>query len=143
MAENQPPTPPGKGLFGAPPKPQSSSAMSNDMMATISSMNTRLRVLEEKNDNLRNKLQVSDQNIIDDRKKVKDDVTIIHQELDELKHDLSELKDKFKLMIKEIQGLAPNEDLQTLKKYIEYWDPIKFVTRVEVKKIVKDELEKK
>ena len=47
------------------------------------------------------------------------------------------------LIIKELQSVARKEEVKVLEKYINLWNPIKFVTSNEVEQIVNDALERK
>ena len=42
-----------------------------------------------------------------------------------------------------MQGMAKKDDVQVMKKYLELWEPIHFVTQEQVEKIVQDMLERK
>ncbi len=124
----------GASLFGpkkpeAPAQPQTSSE--------VIEMGQRLRLIEERFANLRNKVGVMDQNMLNNSREEKKDIQGVNAELDEINRTINDLKDKMKLMIEEIKTMARNEDLQTIKKYLEYWQPVEFVTRKELLDVVK------
>ena len=50
---------------------------------------------------------------------------------------------KINLLIKEITLSAKKEDVAVIKKYIEFWQPLNFVTPTQVEKIVREILEEK
>ena len=56
---------------------------------------------------------------------------------------MQEIREKMGLIIKELQSVARKEEVKVLEKYINLWNPIKFVTSNEVEQIVNDALERK
>ena len=50
---------------------------------------------------------------------------------------------KMELVITEIKGTAAKEDIDALRKYIDLWDPVKFVTIETVEKLIEDKIETK
>ena len=49
--------------------------------------------------------------------------------------------EKMKMIIKELKLCSKSEDLTVLKKYIDLWDPVRFVTQNEVEKIIEEKIE--
>lgn len=106
--------------------------------AVRSDLPQRLKMVEERLDNLRTRVQVIDQNLLEHKKKQSTDNKIAHSEIEDLKKELDDMKSKLKIMINEIKMAAKDEDLQIIKKYLEYFEPINFVTRKEVSDVVKE-----
>jgi hypothetical protein len=59
-------------------------------------------------------------------------------QLDDFRKELNDMKEKFKMMISEIKECAKRQEVDVLKKYINMWEPINFVTRNEMMKLIKD-----
>lgn len=146
MAEAQPPTgeakapttPKHKGLFGHEEVP---SVNFGDLSTQINNVSVRLRVLEERYNGLRRKTQVTDQNMLNDNKEVNRSIKVFNSDLLELKRELSDLKDKARLIVKELKTCASNESVAYLQKYVDLWSPVSFVTRNEVERIVEDKIQ--
>ncbi|MBR9676878.1 hypothetical protein GOV04_01960 [Candidatus Woesearchaeota archaeon] len=115
----------------------------DDLHAQFNSFNRRLRMLEERFSSTRQKLQVIEENMISNARSNSSEVSTLVEEIRELRLDMSDVKDKFKLMATEFVSTAKKEDFQVLKKYVELWEPINFVTRQEVQRIVKQILSEK
>jgi len=64
-------------------------------------------------------------------------------DINEIRKEIHEIKDKLILLIKELQSVARKEEVKVLEKYINLWSPIKFVTQNEVEQIINEILEKK
>ncbi|MFC1722901.1 hypothetical protein ACFL0V_02080 [Nanoarchaeota archaeon] len=138
------PAPPKKkpGLFA--PKPKAGGDLGKnvaDLAAEMNNINRRLRVIEERYTSLRNKTQVTDQNMLTANKKLMTEVQTGHSEIDDMRKDLNDMKDKFKIMIQELRGCAKKQDVQVLQKYINMWQPINFITREAALKLIHDEVQ--
>jgi hypothetical protein len=137
-----PPAPAGhKGLFHskkAPVQPDISS-FSND----ISNLDRRLRLLEEGFTNIRRALQVTEQNMVSKNKMFSTEIRTIMSDIRDIKKEIAEIKEKIMGLIKELQTNAKRDEVKVLEKYINLWNPVKFVTQNEVQQIVKEMLDKK
>jgi len=107
----------------------------------ITSMGTRLRVLEERSTNVKKKQGLLEQNVLSHRKKNLDEVELLKDEIDEMKKVLKEVENRIMMIIKEIQLGAKKEDVDSLKKYVELWEPVNFVTQNQVEGIIQEMLE--
>ena len=102
---------------------------------------TRLRILEERFLNLREKSQLTEENMLKSNKKMFGEFKSINEDLALVKREVNDVKEKISLVIAEMRNYASKQDFRVLQKYIELWQPIQFVTREEVAKIVDDALE--
>ena len=50
-------------------------------------------------------------------------------------------QEKIDLIIKELKLTAGKEELMTLKKYIDLWNPMNFVTQRDVERVIEEKLE--
>ena len=101
----------------------------------------RIRMLEERSASITSRLQLSEQNMLASQRKAHGDIKSIFDELTEIKKGMNDLREKFLLLVRELQGTAKKEELDVLAKYISYWEPLNFVTRDEVEKIAQDAVE--
>ena len=111
---------------------QSAPAMSN----IVNNLNRRLRVLEERHSQMRRKTGVIEDNMLNNDKKISNDVKNISSEIKELKRDTAEIKDSIKMIVKELQSRAKKEDVDIIQKYLDLWNPTNFVTNRELDKAV-------
>lgn len=109
----------------------------------ISMVSRRLRLLEEGFTNLRRFFQVTEENIVAKNKHFSAEVKTLTSDINEIRKEIQEMKDKLLLVIRELQTVARKEEVKVLEKYINLWNPIKFVTQNEVEQIINDILEKK
>ena len=124
-----------KKLFGKEPVPP---APSIDFVQ----LNNRLNLVEEKTTNLNKKFEVLEKNMLDNFKKFNSNFRSSDSDLLEVKRDLDSLRQKLDLVIKELKMTAGKDEFNTLKKYLDLWNPSRFATRDEVEKIINEKLEK-
>ena len=108
----------------------------------ISNISRRLRTLEESFTNLRRALQVTDQNMLGKNKVFATEIRTITLDISDIKNNINEIKEKIMEMVNELEEVAKKEEVKVLEKYINFWNPIKFVTQNEVEAIVKDILKR-
>ena len=136
-----PPPPKKQGIFGhSQPQPASDFSGLTDDMNTLS---RRLRLLEEGFTNLRRFLQVTEENIVAKNKHYSAEIKTVASDITEIRKEVQEVRDKMVLVIKELQSTARKEEVKVLEKYINLWNPVKFVTQNEVEQIINEVLEKK
>ena len=109
----------------------------------VNALSRRLRLLEEGFTNLRRFFQVTEENIIAKNKHFSAEVKTINSDVMEIRKEIAELRDKLLLVIRELQTVARKEEVKVLEKYINLWNPIKFVTQNEVEQIINEVLDKK
>lgn len=128
-----PPMPP------APAKQQAKPSMevASDLLNAISA---RVRISEERYGELRKMLLVVEQNMISNHKKAMTEVKSLQSEFNEIKRTISAVEDKIITIIKELRLTARKEDIDVLKRYLELWDPVKFITNEQVEKIIDEKL---
>lgn len=130
---------PKHSLFGA-------SKQSPDMQLTaqffslLNDLSRRMRILEERINNLRRTVQVTDQNMMMTTKKLNSEIKIINSDINDFHKEIQEIKDKLRLVIKELKLTAKYEDVKILNKYFEMWEPVKFVTQQEIDSIIERKL---
>jgi len=130
------PAPPEKrGLFGSKPAPGPEVA---GLTEQLNGLAARIRVSEERMNELRKKLLFIEQNMLANHKKAIGDIKASNEEIDELRHKFTEMEDRVITIIKELRLTARKGDVDVLKRYIELWDPVKFITAEHAEKIARE-----
>ena len=139
------PPPPKKhqGLKFGHPQQQQEMPDAGSMTSDINSLSRRLRLLEEGFTNLRRFFQVTEENVIAKNKHFSAEIKTMSSDIIEIRKEIQEVRDKLMLVIRELQTVARKEEVKVLEKYINLWNPIKFVTQNEVEQIINEILEKK
>tara|TARA_Y100000310_G_scaffold281722_1_gene302407 strand:- start:41474 stop:41908 length:435 start_codon:yes stop_codon:yes gene_type:complete len=130
---------PHPGLFhrNAPQQPDFKA-----LQGDIGNISRRLRVLEESFTNIRRALQVTEQNMLGKNKVFATEIRTLTSDIGDMKNGINEVKEKILEMVKELEESAKKEEVKVLEKYINFWNPVKFVTQNEVEAIVKEILKK-
>jgi len=129
-----------KSLFTHKPKPSSNLS---PFLDNINDLSRRLKVIEERYNGLRRKMQLTEQNMLSINKKISTEVKTISSDINETRNSLLEITIKIKEIKEELSKCAKKDKLKLLDKYISFWEPLNYVTANEVEKIAKDMLDKK
>ena len=57
------------------------------------------------------------------------EIKALNEDLLEVKRTQEKMEQKLDLIIKELKRTAATEEVQVIKKYLEYWNPLNFVTQ--------------
>jgi len=135
--------PPRKGILGFGQAKQQEGPDISGMTSDINTVSRRLRLMEEGFTNLRRFFQVTEENLMARNKHFSAEIRTITSDITEVRKEMQELKDKLLLVIRELQTVARKEEVKVLEKYINLWNPVKFVSQNEVEQIINEILEKK
>ncbi|MBU0756807.1 MAG: hypothetical protein KKF44_01970 [Nanoarchaeota archaeon] len=128
-----------------PVKPVKSSKkpvpISQKVYSDMNEILRRLRILEERYSNLRKKNQLSDQNMLEDTKRLSQEIAVIQSTVNDLKKEVIEVNTKIKLLTEEMSQSVRKADLDLLSKYLDLWQPMNFIRKEEAKRIVEDIIE--
>jgi hypothetical protein len=111
--------------------------MDTDSSIVVSDAISRLRLLERRQETLREKLLIVNQNMVDEYKKLLFEVRSLVSDIKEIKNNLNSAQESMKLIIKDADSFARKDQLKVLEKYINLWDPLHFVTEEEVINLIK------
>lgn len=103
---------------------------------------TNLKILEDRYINLRKKTQLTDQILIDSQREFSKEKRILNEEIMDIKTSIQEIREELETMRKELSETVKLKDYQVLDKYLDLWEPVRFMTRKEAEEIIKEELGK-
>jgi septal ring factor EnvC (AmiA/AmiB activator) len=138
-----PAPPPRKGLFGGAKPAAAPAPEITGIIEQINGLAARIRVSEERFNELRKKLLFIEQNLLANHKKAIGEIKESNSEIDELRHKVAEIEDRVVTVIKELRLTARKSDMDVMKRYIELWDPVKFVTADYAEKIAREIIDEK
>ena len=98
----------------------------------------RLRLLEERNSSLRKKSQFTEQNLLKDTKEIYEEINVLKETVSELKNEISEMNEKMAKFSEEVSNSVKKTDFNTLSKYIDYWQPLNFLTKEDAEKLLRE-----
>ncbi len=115
----------------------------SEVTKAIDSIMRRLRLLEERYSGLRKKSQFTEQNMLRDTKEISEDISSLNDSLSELKNEVIELSEKMEKLFEEVRSSAGKHELNVLSKYLDFWQPMDFLTRKEAEELIKEIKENK
>ena len=101
-------------------------------------LTSRTRDLEGKYNLLRDRVLIINTNMVEEYKKLMTEIKLITTELRTIKEDMFKIKESMRHLLKETDLFAKKEDVQFLEKYINLWNPMKFVTESDVLKLLEE-----
>tara|TARA_Y100000310_G_C20649026_1_gene798313 strand:- start:182 stop:631 length:450 start_codon:yes stop_codon:yes gene_type:complete len=131
-----------KGLFGGKaekPNPENTGEVNEQLI----NIGNRLRIIEERSSNLQRRYMVGEQNMLSSNKKFNSEFKTINMDINELKKEISQIRIKTLQIIEELKKCARKEDVAMIKKYVDMWEPVNFVTRHEVERLIKEIIQEK
>ena len=130
------------GFFGGKHE-EAPAASIADLSMQLNNISRRLRILEERYTATRKKTQDTDQTIFNFSKEVAADLKASHAGFVDFRREFYDLRDKVKLIVKELKECAKTDEVKVLEKYINLWEPVNFVTRNEVERLVDEKVEER
>ncbi|NTV22893.1 MAG: hypothetical protein HGA85_00770 [Nanoarchaeota archaeon] len=98
----------------------------------------RLRLLEDRYSSIRKKSQFIEQNLLKDTKDVFEEIRVLHTDLSDLRLQFSELSEKMGKLNEEVAGSVSKTELDVVAKYLDFWQPLNFITREEAVKMIEE-----
>ena len=133
--------PPGFTPPAEPPKKGAPAFDAGPLLEQVNATAGRLRMNEERLAELRKKVLLLEQNMLQGQKKSITDIKNLISDVTEIKRQFGQFQDRMLLLLKEIGLLAKKEDVDVLKKYLDLWQPVKFITADHAEKIIDERLE--
>jgi len=110
-----------------------------ELQKLLSEVSTAMRILEDRYNNLRKKIQLTDQALLEAERNFSKEKHLLGEELVETKMKLHEFLDDMKIMKGELQSAVKQNDIKILEKYLDMWEPMEFVTRKEVDELLENQ----
>ncbi len=134
FARNPEPLTPDTNLPPPPPSGQPSQAVN---------ISRRLRILEERYNNIQKQLQFNEKSLLDSKKKTSDQIHDLNTSIGNLSREIDELRESASDILTEVKRCSKKEELLEIQKTLEIWEPMTFITAEEAKKIIQEMLSQK
>ena len=110
-----------------------------DYMGQImAEFNTKIRDLEERQRIMKERLILIGKNLIESKEKTSQDILNIKRDIEIIKSDMKRLKDFLETASSEFSKFARKEDLAILSKQAKMFQPLDFVRKKELKKVLRE-----
>ncbi|MBT3304010.1 hypothetical protein HN592_01735 [Candidatus Woesearchaeota archaeon] len=97
-----------------------------------------VKVIEERLSNLDRKTELIENNILSINKRQNVELKTINSKMMELEKEIGLIKRRIVEMAADLKNFARREEVDTLRKYLDAWNPINFATHNEVEEIIKE-----
>jgi len=119
------------------PPPKGQNAEIEQVASIVTDLDRRLRILEERYSNIRKKLQLTDQNILESERGFVKELRTVNEDTLKLRKQVNDYSEKISIFTDEINHAAKRTDVKLIEKYLDLWNPRNFVTRRELKEYLK------
>lgn len=109
----------------------------------IDELMRRLKLLEERYSGLRKKSQFSEQNMLKETKELLEEAGILRGSISEIKAEISEINEKLLKLAEEVEASVKKTDFKVVAKYLDFWQPMNFLTREEAERLIAEAKERK
>ena len=96
--------------------------------------------LESKINNLLREVDMLKNDFMKKQDNIKSEVKSINSDLLDVKHLQGQTGQKINMIIKELKRTAGIEEVMTLKKYVDFWNPMNFVTQRDLERMIDNKL---
>lgn len=122
------------------PKPSAAAAQAlpQEVTKQLDEIMRRLKLIEERYSGARKKSQFTEQNMLKDTKEIFEDMSLLNNTVSELKGEISELNEKLSKLTEEVKSSAKKDELNVLSKYLDFWQPLEFLSRAEAERMIRD-----
>jgi len=109
----------------------------------VSELLSRLRLLEERYANLRREQQTTSQNMIENHQTLAKQQRKLSDDILNLKRTFHDFKDQLDNMKGELADTAKIHDFKVIERYLDYWEPLTFLTHDEAERLINQALKTK
>lgn len=109
----------------------------------LNALSRRLKMLEDRYNNIRKQAIVTDQNMIEDSKNIQNQITMLLDDINDIRKKVKDVFEKLTIFQSELSHTAKKSDVNVLVKYMMMWEPMNFMTRKEAEAMIKEALENK
>lgn len=109
-----------------------------EIMQSLNDLSSTVNVLEDRYRLLRKKIKVTDENLLNNERTLAKEMRVLNEELIELKAKMTKLSEKIGQAFDDTKNLVKRHEFLELKKYVDFWNPMDFVTVKEVKEMTQN-----
>ncbi len=99
-----------------------------------------LKSLESKINNLQREVTMLKDGFTKKNNETKKELKTINEDVIQAKREKEKISEKLDLMVKELKRTAGIEEVMVIKKYLEFWNPVNFVTQHDLERVVENKL---
>ncbi len=113
-------------------------AIDPQLAAELANINRRVRIVEDQLATLRSHIDMLDSNLVEKHKSNIDDIKEMQASIREVKVAIKDNKEMFDRIINRLNDFASKENVKVLERYINFWNPLHYVTKRVVEDLIKE-----
>ncbi len=121
---------------GTPPPTQPQQNPAQTIINRINDINSRLRLVEQRINQNRERLSIYDDQLLNLKKEVGKELDSINDSIMELRKSIKNIEDTIQHIIRELESTAKKQDINVIEKYVDMMDPTRYVTKEELKELL-------
>jgi len=102
----------------------------------ISKLYMWVKGLETKVNNLLREFDILKNDFIGKNKDMRGQIKTLSDDLLDFRHEQEAMSQKLDMIISELKQTAGSEQVETLRKYVDFWNPMTFVTQADLNRAV-------
>jgi predicted nucleic acid-binding Zn-ribbon protein len=110
---------------------------------TLARMDRKIRMVEEKIENLKNHIDLVENNLIETNNAIAKQGEEFTRTARDLRKQMQTDLESFEKLIEQINNLASKDSVAVLEKYVDILDPLKILDREDVEEIIDEKLKSK
>ena len=114
--------------------------IANDLAGKVGLLNDRMRLIEERSHQNREKVRIVDENLLTKFKDTREDLKRLNIEVDSSRKTVDGVTKSLQRMVKELSNAAKLSDVQVIEKVLDFFDPTRFLTEKDVNRIISERM---
>jgi len=110
----------------------------NQMSGQITGIATRIKLSEERYGNLQKRNQLTEETLLELEREMTAEVRAALQQVAQLRRHVGEVSQKVDAIQGELVGFVKRHEFAVVERYMDLWQPMRFVTRDAALRIVED-----
>lgn len=107
-----------------------------DLETFFTQLLQRINEIEERERINRNKIDLLSNSLIKKDEKLNEEIRVLRENQKKLGDEIEKIKQKIDYILGEFPNLVRKEDLRVIERFIELWQPLKFATLEDVKRML-------
>jgi hypothetical protein len=112
-----------------------------DISAVFADFNREITDIEENLRLLKERVLVLSRTVLSQGERLGKEILSLKESISSIRNDLDRQREGFEHIVRESSELVRKEELKSLERYMKMFEPLKFATEDDVRRIVRDMLE--
>lgn len=107
-------------------------------VAQLAVVAAKLKLAEGRYANLQKRNRLTEENLLELDREVRAELRALTEQLVELRRKIQEINLKMDAVQGELANVVPRHEFAVVERYVDMWQPVRFVTRDEAQRMIKE-----